>query len=110
VFFGFRGGKGAGTAFGALLALIPCTALIAISAWLICLISTGYVGLSTVLAALAAALALLTITPIPVPALLYAEAIFLLIAFLHYGNIRRLFAGKENRFEKARVLKRFFRA
>ena len=108
VFFGFRGGKGAGTALGAMLALIPYTALIALSAWLICLIGTGYAGLSTVIAALTGALAVLTITPIPMPALLYAQAIFLLIAGLHHGNIRRLFAGTESRFEKARLLRRFF--
>ncbi len=109
IFFGFRGGKGAGTAFGAMLALIPFTALIAICAWLICLISTGYVGLSTVIAALTGAIAVLTITPLPMPTILYAEATFLLIAFLHHGNIRRVFAGTESRFEKVRLLKRFFR-
>ena len=108
VFFGFRGGKGAATAFGALLALCPYTALIALSMWLICLISTGYVGLSTVIAALTAAFALLTFTPLTMPAVLYAQAIFLLIALLHHGNIRRLLAGTENRFEKVRLLKRFF--
>jgi len=106
----FHGGKGAVTEFGAMLTLIPCTALIALSAWLICLISTGYVGLSTALAALTAALAVLTVTPSPMPIALYAKATFLLIAFLHHGNIRRLLAGTENRFKKVRVLKRFFRA
>lgn len=107
VFFGFRGGKGAGTAFGAMIALIPITALVAIAAWLISLISTGYVGLSTVIAALVAAIAVLTITPIPMPALIYVEATFLLIALLHHGNIRRLIAGTEARFEKIRLLRRF---
>ena len=108
IFFGFRGGKGAGTAFGAMLALIPFTALIAICAWLLCLITTGYVGLSTVIAALTGAIAVLTITPVPMPTVLYAEATFLLIAVLHYGNIRRLMAGTESRFEKVRLLKRLF--
>ena len=108
IFFGFRGGKGAGTAFGAMLALIPFTALIAIAAWLTSLISTGYVGLSTVIAALTAGVALLTITPLPMPAQLYAEATFLLIALLHHGNIRRLIAGTESRFEKIWLLQRFF--
>lgn len=108
IFFGFRGGKGAGTAFGAMLALIPFAALCAIGVWLLCLISTGYVGLSTVIAALTGAIVVLTITPLPVPTILYAEATFLLIAILHHGNIRRLLAGTESRFEKVRLLKRFF--
>ncbi len=106
VFFGFRGGKGAGTAFGAMLALIPFTALIAIAAWLVSLLSTGYVGLSTIIAAITAAVAVLTITPLSMPALAYAEATFLLIALLHHGNIRRLIAGTESRFEKIRLLQR----
>ncbi len=108
VFFGFRGGKGAGTAFGAMLALIPYTAIVALSAWLICLIATGYVGLSTVIAALTAAIAVLAVTPLPMPTILYAQATFLLIACLHHGNIRRLISGTESRFEKARLLRRFF--
>ena len=108
LFFGFRGGKGASTAFGAMLALIPFTALIAFSTWLICLIGSGYVGLSTVIAALTGAIAVLTITPLPMPTILYAEATFLLIAGLHHGNIQRLIAGTESRFEKARLLRRFF--
>ena len=108
VFFGFRGGKGAGTAFGAMLALIPSTALLAMAAWLLSLICTGYVGLSTVIAALAAAIAVMSITPLPMPALLYAQATFLLIALLHHGNIRRLIAGTESRFEKIRFVHRLF--
>ena len=51
VWFGFRGGKGAGTLFGAYTALFPWAALLAFGGWLLSLMSTGYVGFSTVCAA-----------------------------------------------------------
>ncbi len=108
VFFGFRGGKGAGTAFGAMLVLVPLTALAAIAIWLLCLLLTGYVGASTVLAALTALLGIFLITPLELPGLAYAAAMLLLVAGMHHSNLRRMFNGTENRFEKARLLRRWW--
>lgn len=48
---GFRGGKGAATGVGALLVLWPWIVLLLL-AWILVLVTTGYVGLSTVVAAL----------------------------------------------------------
>jgi penicillin-binding protein 1C len=109
IFFGFRGGKGAGTAFGAMLALIPLTALLAIAAWLLCLVLTGYVGLSTVVAALLALLGIVAITPIAMPGFAYAAAMLLLVVCMHHSNLARMLKGTENRFEKARLLRRWRR-
>jgi acyl phosphate:glycerol-3-phosphate acyltransferase len=109
LFFGFRGGKGAGTGLGALAPLMPTTALAALTSWLLCLIGTGYVGLSTTIAALVGALMVWFVTPLSIPASHYAMACFLLIAVMHHGNLRRLFAGTEFRFEKAQIWRGWLR-
>ena len=51
VFHGFRGGKGAATVVGGLLVAWPFALLPLLTVWLLCLMVTGYVGLSTMLAA-----------------------------------------------------------
>ena len=48
---GFRGGKGAATAVGGLLMLWPWSIGVLLPVWMLVLVATGYVGLSTVLAA-----------------------------------------------------------
>jgi glycerol-3-phosphate acyltransferase PlsY len=108
VFFGFRGGKGAGTAAGAILVLAPLLVLPVLGAWLLVLISTGYVGLSTVVAALvfaAAGIWRLVAAGDPVIAV-FAIACAVLIVFMHRGNLARLAHGTEHRFERARLLHR----
>lgn len=107
VFHGFRGGKGAATLVGGLLIVWPQALLIVAIVWLVCLMSSGYVGLSTVLAALS----------LPASAYwlkadgslwLFAAAGAALLAYSHRSNLRRLRAGTEPRFEKARILGRLF--
>lgn len=107
VFHGFRGGKGAGTLVGGLILLWPVALLPLLSVWLLCLGLSGYVGLATVLAALSLPLAAWATAAGP-PRLAFALAAAALIAFTHRGNLARLRAGNENRFEKARVLHRLF--
>ena len=113
VFFGFRGGKGAATAAGAVIVLAPILVLPLIAVWALVLIATGYVGLSTIVAAGAFALLAATISSVPenaAPTLtIFALAIALLIAFTHRSNIVRLTRGEEYRFEKARLLHRLLR-
>ena len=50
VWHGFRGGKGAATAVGALTVIQPLTLIPMLSVWILSLITTGWVGLSTMLA------------------------------------------------------------
>jgi acyl phosphate:glycerol-3-phosphate acyltransferase len=107
VFFGFRGGKGAGTLVGGLLLLWPHCVPVLLAVWLLVLSVSGYVGLATLLAALA----LIPFAwwqgadPIRI-AFAFAAAAFLL--YTHRANVARLAAGNEHRFERVRIWKRWF--
>ena len=107
VFHGFRGGKGAATLVGGLALLWPLALLPLLGVWFLVLLSTGYVGLSTVLAGIA----------LPLWALVegrdgawmgFALAVALLLAWTQRANLQRLRAGNEHRFEKARVFARLW--
>lgn len=105
VFHGFRGGKGAATLVGALAVAWPAALPVILGVWLLCLLASGYVGLSTVLAAIALfALALLVHADTFRTA--FALAIAVLITWTHRSNLARLRAGTESRFEKVRLLRR----
>lgn len=108
VWHGFRGGKGAATVIGATLVLWPSAVPVLLAVWIAVLILTGYVGLGTVLAGLALA-ALATLTHATTPRLAFALAAAALLAWTHRGNLARLRAGTESRFEKARLLHRLAR-
>ena len=105
---GFRGGKGAATAVGGLLMLWPWSIGVLLPVWMLVLVATGYVGLSTVLAALA--LPLLAWGTDAEPARLWFSMFAaLFIAFTHRANLQRLRQGTESRFERARLLHRLRR-
>jgi len=109
LYFGFRGGKGAGTLVGGLIVVWPLVVLPLVLVWLLLLTSTGYVGLATICAALA-------LIPLAwlLPDASTARWLFALIAagfvvFTHRANLQRLRAGSEHRFERARLLVRLFK-
>lgn len=109
LFHGFRGGKGAGTLFGALLALFPWAGLAVLGLWALVLMSTGFVGLGTVIAGLAFAPVLWGLYAPSGTLLLLAVAAGLLLTFTHRSNLARVWAGNEHRFERARVIGRWLR-
>jgi glycerol-3-phosphate acyltransferase PlsY len=108
VWYGFRGGKGAATAVGALVVIEPQVILPMLLTWLIVLTITGWVGLGTMLAA---------IMMVPVFILLGAGAptvsfgilLAAFIVFTHRSNIRNMLNGSEYRFERARIKNWFSR-
>lgn len=108
VWHGFRGGKGAATVIGATLVLWPAAVPVLLAVWLGVLILTGYVGLGTILTGLALA-TLAIATRADTPRLAFAIAAALLLVWTHRGNLARLRAGTESRFEKARLLHRLAR-
>lgn len=108
VFFGFRGGKGAGTLVGGAALLWPACVPWLLGVWLVVLTLSGYVGLATI----CAALALLPLAWLTVPSgdarWPFAVAASMFILFTHRSNVQRLCAGSEYRFERARIWKRWF--
>ncbi|MBE5313897.1 MAG: glycerol-3-phosphate 1-O-acyltransferase PlsY [Xanthomonadales bacterium] len=103
VFFGFRGGKGAGTLVGGLCVAWPLSVGPVFLVWVMCLVLTGYVGLSTLLAALALVPLALWAAP---DQLVFALAAAGFIVFTHRSNVLRLLRGTEHRFERVRVFRR----
>ncbi len=108
IFHGFRGGKGAATAAGALLVLWPQGALIGLLTWLPVLLLGGWVSLATMCAAVAVFLASIWLAwPATHPQLLlYTGFVAVAMLWTHRGNLVRLQAGNEHRFEQARLLRR----
>lgn len=101
VFHGFRGGKGAATLVGALLFLWPLAVPVLIGSWALVLVATGYVGLSTILAA-ASLVPLALLTDAGPLALGFAAVVAVFIVFTHRGNVARMRAGVEPRQDKLR--------
>ena len=100
IFAGFKGGKGVGTAAGMLFALYPIAGVVCVAIFATVLLTTRYVSLSSMSAAVA----------FPVVVLLFknwrgysgeliyfAVFIAILIVFTHRSNIKRLLRGEESR-------------
>lgn len=96
VFFGFRGGKGVATGFGALTALAWPAAAGALLVWLVMAAVFRYSSLAALTAAAAAPL--FVAFWYPHPAMVAASAaICLLLVWRHRENIQRLLAGTEGK-------------
>jgi len=108
VFFRFRGGKGAGTVVGGIAVVAPWCILPMFLIWVVTILGTGYVGLATILAGLSLVPTMWMLGPEPLPHPLGALAIALAmtLVYTHRSNLARLRDGSENRFEKARLLRR----
>ncbi len=103
LYFGFRGGKGAGTLVGGLCVAWPLSVAPLFLVWVGCLVLTGYVGLSTLLAAATLIPLALWLQPAQLPFALAAAGFIL---FTHRSNLVRLLNGSEHRFERVRLLRR----
>ena len=104
VWHGFRGGKGAATALGALIIIEPWLLLPLVITWLVTLIMTGYVGLSTVMAGFSLIPAAWAMNNHALMVFSTILAFFLL--FTHRANMRKLRNGTENRFERIHIFSR----
>jgi glycerol-3-phosphate acyltransferase PlsY len=98
VFAGFRGGKGVACVFGALLALKPILTLCCFGVFLLVLLITGIVSVSSMCAGIAFPVLLFSI--FDSPSLVFKIfSVFVAIALLatHRKNIGRLFRGEEKK-------------
>jgi len=98
IYHRFRGGKGAATFIGTLLAIDAALIMPMLVIWAWVLVISGYVGLATMSAAVALPVwMLLTRTPLDQPLLIYTLVIAGFIVYWHRSNIARMKAGAEHR-------------
>jgi len=111
IFASFRGGKGIATLAGMLIALYPIAFPICLLVFIITLILSGYVSLSSIIATISLPVTLLLLPLIgaehsSLSLLIFALLIPWFTIFTHRKNIMRLRDGTENRFEKAMIFKK----
>ncbi len=106
---GFRGGKGVATLAGVFAALLPASLPWLLGGFVLMVLLSGYVSLATIFATLVALLYVTCFSAAGVfsGAGAFTLAMATLVVWKHRDNIRRLLAGTEHRFEKARVLGRW---
>ncbi len=98
VWYGFRGGKGVATFVGAVLGLGPGLVGVMALVWLAVVILSGFVGLASMVSAVAVAVALAAANREPrLPLLAFGVLAALLIIYTHRANIARMRAGNEAR-------------
>lgn len=101
---GFRGGKGAGTAVGAIIVIQPWLLLPLAMTWLVTLIMTGYVGLSTVLAGFSLIPSAWAMNDDRL--MIFSAVLAFFLLFMHRANMRKLRNGTEYRFERIHIFSR----
>jgi glycerol-3-phosphate acyltransferase PlsY len=97
VYLRFKGGKGVATTMGAILAINPYAVWVGMGIYILLLILTRYMILSTLLAVSVLPLVLFYQNE-DVWYIIFAIAAALLMIFVHREDIRRLITGRETRF------------
>jgi glycerol-3-phosphate acyltransferase PlsY len=107
IFASFRGGKGVATLTGVVLALHPLATLFTFLIFLIVLLITKFVSLSSMIAAFTFPFILIFAFSKTTPSLIiFSMIIAILMLFTHQKNIERLLKGEESKFKiKKRVTK-----
>ena len=100
VFLGFRGGKGVATSAGAVFAIAPVEACVALAVWIVVRAASGYVSAASCSAAIslpvaAAALRWGTLGGEGLSALAFGATAAILVVFRHRDNMVRLWRGTE---------------
>lgn len=98
LYFGFRGGKGISTSFGALLGVYPLQVLCAFAAFLIVLALTKYVSAGSLAAAVTLPIFVLATTDRNPYCVAIIFCYSLLAIWRHRTNIARLLQHRENKF------------
>lgn len=97
IFAGFKGGKGVATSLGVIVGLQPVAAAICLVIFLLIFISSNYVSLGSICAALAFSICLwlFPINTIALP--IFGSLLAFIVIFAHRKNIRRLLDGTESK-------------
>jgi len=98
VYVNFKGGKGVATLFGAVIAIEPTTSIIAISIFIISLLITKYVSLSSMIAGFSFPILIIVVfKETNISLVIFSMVIAILLLFTHQKNIERLLAREENK-------------
>ena len=107
IYHGFKGGKGAGTYIGTLLALSPKLVIGVVFMWAWVVTLTGFVGLATMSAAVALPIGLAFVAPFEEqPLLIYTVCVAIGIVYWHRSNIQRMRDGNEHRNTRVMLFRR----
>lgn len=102
VFLGFsKGGKGVATACGVFLALAPLQTLLSLLIFTVVVLSSGYVSLSSLTAAVSLPVLLVASVGVRSPLFGIAVLTMVFVFWTHRANIQRLRDGTEYRFGRA---------
>lgn len=99
IFLKFKGGKGVATTCGVFLALSTIPALIAILIWVLTVIISKYVSLSSLIMMVSLPFLILMFKQ-PRAYLILSITLCILISYTHRSNIKRLIFGQENKIIK----------
>lgn len=106
-YHGFQGGKGAATYVGTFTVLGPSLIIPIALVWAFVIMLTGYVGLATMIAAIAVPVWLaLTRLPADQALFIYSATMAGFIVFWHRSNIQRMRLGEEHRNTSLMFLRR----
>jgi glycerol-3-phosphate acyltransferase PlsY len=98
VYVGFRGGKGVATLFGLVIAIHPLSALIAIIIFIITLLITKYVSLSSMIGGFSFPILIVVVYHTTTLSLvIFSMVIAILLLFTHQKNIERLLSKEESK-------------
>ena len=100
VYLKFKGGKGVATSAGMLLGVAPIAVLVAFVCWVLCMVFSRIVSLSSIVAAIVVAIMVWVLDPKALTVNVALTILAVLVIWLHRANIRRLLNGTENRFGK----------
>jgi glycerol-3-phosphate acyltransferase PlsY len=104
LFASFRGGKGIATLLGIILAVHPYAAFISMGIFIIVLLISSYVSLSSMIAAVAFPIIVIFGFKTTVPSLIiFSILIAIMVLITHQKNIERLLRREES---KARLIKK----
>jgi glycerol-3-phosphate acyltransferase PlsY len=105
LWYGLKGGKGVATLLGAVLGVSAALLLPLLVVWFLAVITFGFVGLASILGAVAFAVcAAANPASPPAPLLTFAVASAVLITFTHRSNLSRMRAGTEPRVRRLWLL------
>ncbi|MDR4503390.1 MAG: glycerol-3-phosphate 1-O-acyltransferase PlsY [Candidatus Scalindua sp.] len=101
VYLRFKGGKGVATSFGVFIWLVPVSAIISFSIWIVIVLIFRYVSLGSMIASLAITGSIIVLENDPFGTGIYltvlSAAVAMLIIMRHWVNIQRIISGTESK-------------